>query len=117
MRLTPNSPPRLQPYQFTLARLVSWVIMAAGVCFLIRSVVLFNTTGELVLTVVSAWAILALMGLVGAIWRRFWDTPPGRLLLQLMILLVVIPFSPLLLFCLDWERLIAHWKLFFDKRH
>ena len=117
MRLTPNSQPGLRPYQFTLARLVSWVVGAAGICFLIRNVVLVVVVGESFIPALLIWAFVAAMGLVGGLWRRFWDTLPGRLLLRLMFLLVVIPFSPLLLFCLDWERLIEHWRLFFDKRH
>ncbi len=116
MRLTPKSPPSLRPYQFTLARMVSWVVVAAGVCFLIRNVVLVAVIGESVLPAIVVWAFVAAMGLVGGLWRRFWDTMPGRLLLKLMFLLVVIPFSPILLFCLDWERLIAHWRLLFDTR-
>lgn len=111
MGTSSDSPPGTRPYQFTLARMISWVIVAASVCFLIRNVVLVAVAGIALLPAVLLWTSVAGLGLVGALWRRFWDTLPGRLLLLVMFWLVVIPFSPILLFCLDWERLLAHWRL------
>ena len=108
--LAPKAPAQLRPYQFTLARLVSWVLVAGSLCFLVRNVIQLVVAGYSVLPAIAVWGLFAGLGLFGAMWRNFWDTLPGRVLLQIMFLLVVIPFSPLLLFCLDWERWFGFWR-------
>jgi hypothetical protein len=108
----------LRPNQFTLARMASWVAMAAGVCLFVRRMGVFDaiTEGEIDrrsaprLDVVLFWALIAVLGGVGAIWRGVWDTGAGRLLLKVLYCFVIVPFSPLLLFCLDWEGLAAKWR-------
>jgi len=111
MSVAQDSPAGLRRYQFTLARMVCWVIVAASVCFLVRNLALVVAAGLSLLPALLAWGMAGSLGLVGAMWRGFWDTLPARILLLIMFAIVVIPFSPMLLFCLNWERLAVRWPL------
>jgi hypothetical protein len=62
-------------------------------------------TGMAMLGVMLLWAFVAGAGVAGSMWGQFWDTRLGRCMLAGMLLLIAIPFSPLLLLCLDWKHL------------
>jgi hypothetical protein len=95
-----------RPFQITLAQMIAWVCVAAFVCFCIRNAVVALPGLAIFLALVTLFRL----------WDRLWDWPPMRAALFALFLVVIIPFSPVLLFCLPWERLAERWRLLWRRR-
>jgi hypothetical protein len=99
-----NNTPRR--FQFSLVALLLWVGVAAVVCFFIRNLWLVVALGSLV---AAAWFVLVSVAVLDR-WDRVGNSWPMRIVVASLLLLVAIPFSPVLLLCVDWAGLFERLR-------
>lgn len=108
---TEDSSHQLRPFQFSLSRLAGLVAISAVACWIIREAVWIVLIAVwLVIVVTIPVALAGSLHISCLIWNKLWKTSAMQVVVGTLFLLVAVPFSPLLLLCIDWEGHLRRWR-------